>query len=448
MHGFYHTLRFRGVGGRAPPRSRRRLQPLSKGDTLVVMKTYIISLTIIGIASLSMAWMPAITQRLRISYAILYVLIGVLLYSLVDTLPWPNPIWEEAYAVHLTELIIIISLMGAGLKIDQRFSFTQWHIPFRLVTVTMVFSIAVVAVVSWWMLGFDPASALLLGAVLAPTDPVLASDVQVGPPREQRHDNVRFSLTAEAGLNDGMAFPFTWLAIAVATAAEPAQTAWEAWLWRDLVYRIVAGIVSGFLLGKLLAYLVLYLPDRNITLLTRDGFVAISTTLTVYGITELLHGYGFIAVFVTAITLRNYEMQHAYHGELHAFTDQIERILVAVMLILFGGSLVTGLFQALTWNMAFFSLACVFLIRPAAGMIALLGTPLHIKEKLAISFFGIKGIGAFFYLAFALHQASFRHGEALWSVVGFCVLVSIAIHGITAPYSMHKLRKQFEKTIE
>jgi NhaP-type Na+/H+ or K+/H+ antiporter len=230
------------------------------------MKSYIISLTIIGMASLGMAWMPAITQRFRISYSILYVLIGVLLYSLVDALPWPNPIWEEAYAVHLTELIIIISLMGTGLKIDQRFSLTQWKIPFCLVTVTMVFSIALVAVVSWWMLGFDPASALLLGAVLAPTDPVLASDVQVGPPLERRHDNVRFALTAEAGLNDGMAFPFTWLAIAVATAATPAQTAWEMWLWRDLVYRIVAGIASGFLLGKLLAYLVLYLPDKSITL--------------------------------------------------------------------------------------------------------------------------------------------------------------------------------------
>jgi sodium/hydrogen antiporter len=412
------------------------------------MKSYLISLTLIGMASLGMAWMPAITQRFRISYSILYVLIGVLLYSLVDVLPWPNPIWEETYAVHLTELIIIISLMGTGLKIDQRFSLTQWRIPFCLVTVTMVFSIALVAVVSWWMLGFDPASALLLGAVLAPTDPVLASDVQVGPPLEGRHDNVRFALTAEAGLNDGMAFPFTWLAIAVATAATPAQTAWEMWLWRDLVYRIVAGIASGFLLGKLLAYLVLYLPDKSITLLTRDGFVAISTTLMVYGVTELLHGYGFIAVFVTAITLRNYEMEHEYHGHLHAFTDQIERILVAVMLILFGGSLVTGLLDTLTWNMALFSLACILLIRPAAGIAALIGANLHVKEKLAISFFGIKGIGSFFYLAFALEQASFRHEAELWSAVGLCVLVSITVHGVTAPYSIHKLRKQFEQPLE
>jgi NhaP-type Na+/H+ or K+/H+ antiporter len=168
----------------------------------------------------------------------------------------------------------------------------------------------------------------------------------------------------------------------------------------------------------------------------------------VYGVTELLHGYGFIAVFVTAITLRNYEMEHEYHENLHAFTDQIERILVAVMLILFGGSLVTGLLNMLTWKMALFSLICVFLIRPAAGMAALIGAPMHAKEKLAISFFGIKGIGAFFYLAFALQQASFRYGEELWSVVGFCVLVSIAVHGVTAPYSIDKLRKQFEKKIE
>ena len=412
------------------------------------MKSYLISLTLIGMASLGMAWMPAVAKQLRISYSVLYSLLGVLLYSLVDALPWPNPIWEEAYAVHLTELIIIISLMGTGLKIDQPFSLTQWKIPFRLITVTMVLSIALVGVVSWWMLGFDPASALLLGAVLAPTDPVLAADVQVGPPLERRHDNVRFSLTAEAGLNDGMAFPFTWLAIAVATAATPAETAWEVWLWRDLGYRIVAGMASGFLLGKLLAYLVLYLPDKNMALLTRDGFVAISITLTVYGVTELLHGYGFIAVFVTALTLRNYEMEHEYHGNLHAFTDQIERILVAVMLILFGGSLVTGLLNMLTWKMALFGLACIFLIRPAAGMAALRGATLHAKEKLAISFFGIKGIGSFFYLAFALQQASFRDEKELWSVVGFCVLVSITVHGVTAPYSIDKLRKQFEKQVE
>jgi sodium/hydrogen antiporter len=412
------------------------------------MKSYLISLTIIGMASLGMAWMPTITQRLRISYSVFYVLLGVLLYSLVDVLPWPNPIWEEAYAVHLTELIIIISLMGTGLKIDQPFSVAQWTIPFRLVTITMVVSIALVGLVSWWMLGFDPASALLLGAVLAPTDPVLASDVQVGPPLENRHDNVRFALTAEAGLNDGMAFPFTWLAIAVATAATPAEIAWEVWLWWDVVYRIGAGMASGFLLGKLLAYLVFYLPDNNVTGLTRDGFVAISATLLVYGVTEMLQGYGFIAVFVTALTMRNYEMEHAYHEHLHSFTDQMERILVAVMLLLFGGSLVTGLLQALTWPMVLFSLACVVLLRPAAGLAALVGASMHAKEKLAISFFGIKGIGAFFYLAFALQQASFRDEQALWSVVGLCVLVSIIVHGVTVPYSITKLRKRFEQPLE
>jgi NhaP-type Na+/H+ or K+/H+ antiporter len=182
-------------------------------------------------------------------------------------------------------------------------------------------------------------------------------------------------------------------------------------------------------------------------LLTRDGFVAISTTLMVYGVTELLHGYGFIAVFVTAITLRNYEMEHEYHEHLHSFTDQTERILVAVMLILFSGSLVTGLLHTLTWKMALFALACIFLIRPSAGMAALIGANMHMKEKLAISFFGIKGIGAFFYLAFALHQTSFRYEKELWSVVGLCVLVSIMVHGVTAPYSIHQLRKQFEKKI-
>jgi sodium/hydrogen antiporter len=141
-------------------------------------------------------------------------------------------------------------------------------------------------------------------------------------------------------------------------------------------------------------------------------------------------------------------MELEYHSNLHALTDQIERILVAVMLILFGGSLLTGLLDRLTWNMALFSLACIFLIRPVAGLAALIGVNMRAKEKLAISFFGIKGIGSFFYLAFALQQASFGHEAELWSVVGFCVLVSIAVHGVTAPYSIHKLRKQFEQPLE
>ncbi|RYE05395.1 MAG: sodium:proton antiporter, partial [Sphingobacteriales bacterium] len=172
--------------------------------------------------------------------------------------------------VRLTELCVIVSLIGTGLKINKSFTWRHWNIPLRLVSVTMILCIAAVAFFGWIGLGFSAAAAILLGAVLAPTDPVLAADVQVSPPdakdrtdEEVKDDHVRFSLTAEAGLNDGMAFPFTWLAIQVAIATA-AGTAWLwEWLWFDVLYRIGAAVGLGYLLGKGLAYLLFVIPRKT-----------------------------------------------------------------------------------------------------------------------------------------------------------------------------------------
>ena len=408
------------------------------------MDNYILIVTVIGFAALSMAWMPAITAKTGISYSIIYVAFGAALYAFFDFLPRPDVDRYDDYAVHLTELVMIISLMGTGLKIDQPFSFRGWRVPFRLIIITMVLCIGIVTVMGWWIFKFDWASALLLGAVLAPTDPVLASDVQVGPPHEDEVDNVKFSLTAEAGLNDGTAFPFVWLAITLAAMASngPTDLSIQHWVLMDVFYRIAAGVASGFILGKILGYLIFDLPAKRKFLLTRDGFIAIAATLLVYGLTELIHGYGFIAVFVCAITMRAYERQHKFHKQLHEFTDQIERILLAIVLILFGGILVTGVFEKLTWGMALFGLAFIFIIRPLTAFIALTGPHLHYKEKGIISFFGIRGMGSFFYLSFALSQNWFNYGGELWALVSFIVLISILIHGLTASFSFKKLKEQ------
>ena len=406
-------------------------------DTL---DSYLVLITLIGIAALGMAWMPHFTKRTNISYAIVYVAAGAMLYLLTDALPFPDPLSKRESVLRLTELVVIISLMGTGLKIDQPFSFRSWKVPFRLVTITMVLSIALVAFLGKWMFGLNLSGALLLGAVLAPTDPVLASDVQVGPPLEKTKDNIRFSLTAEAGMNDGMAFPFTWLAIAVALS--PDEFAFHNWILKDLLFKIGVGIVSGYLIGKILAYAVFKVSHER-EIFIRDGFVAISATLITYGVTELLHGYGFIAVFIAAITIRNYELGHEYHRKLHSFTDQIERILLAIVLILFGGALVHGVIENISWNLVLFSLLCIFVIRPITAWVSLFRADLHRKEKLAISFFGIKGIGSFFYLAFAIQEAVFEDEKLLWSVVSCVVLFSIVIHGATATFSMKRLRDRF-----
>lgn len=408
------------------------------------MENYIPIVAIAGFALLAMAWMPGLTRRIKISYSIIYVVLGIVLYATLDFLPEADPVEYTSFSVRLTELMVIVSLMGTGLKIDEPFSFRNWRVPLRLISITMLLSIGIVALIGFLWLRLDIASAILLGAVLAPTDPVLADDVQVGPPLEKKRNDVRFSLTAEAGLNDGMAFPFTWLAITLAWIATDKANFWH-WLAFDFLYRIAAGVIIGFLVARIIAYLIFYKAKKKSFLATRDGFVAFSLTLLVYGATELVSGYGFVAVFVCAITLRNYELEHKYHIKLHSFTDQVERMLMAIVLILFGGTLVDKTFSSFSWSYLVFALAAVLIIRPATAWISVINSNLHFQEKAAISFYGIKGIGSLFYLAFAISHAEFQSPEKLWSITSLVILCSIIVHGISATVVMQRIEKRFTK---
>ncbi|MCH2548294.1 MAG: cation:proton antiporter, partial [Alphaproteobacteria bacterium] len=178
---------------------------------------YFIYLTLFGAAALSIGWVKILCNKISISYPIIYFLLGVVIYWAIPGLPWTHPFRDQTFTKHLTELMVIIALMGIGLKINRPFWTKHWIAPLLLATVAMILSITMIFGISYYLLGFTLASAALLGAVLAPTDPVLASDVQVGEPSETKEHEVKFSLTGEAGLNDGLAFPFIWLAIALAT---------------------------------------------------------------------------------------------------------------------------------------------------------------------------------------------------------------------------------------
>ena len=402
------------------------------------MSNYIVVIVVLGIGCLGMAWMPALAKKAYISYSIIYVCFGFVLYSLIDGLPEADPMKEENITMRLTEMVVIVSLMGTGLKTSEPFSFKRWAVPLKLVSITMLLSIAFMTVLGHVWLGLTFPSALLIGAALAPTDPVLASDVQLASPQEKSDSDVRFTLTAEGGLNDGMAFPFTWLAIALATSGfTPALM--KSWFIEDVLLKIVLGITSGFALGKVLSYLIFKLPGKAKLTTFGDGFVALSATLLVYGITELIHGYGFIAVFIAAITLRSVEMDHEYHLKLHEFTDQIERIFVAIVLILFGGSIADGILSRLTWKLVGFAAVAILLIRPVSAYFSLFGTRLDRREKVVISFFGIKGVGSLFYLSFALNEAKFENTPELWALVSLIILCSILIHGITATKAIQKI---------
>ena len=410
------------------------------------MNPYTLELTLIGLAALGMVWIPALTKDRGISYAIIYMLMGVLLYLIVpEHLPPADPGKHGTITMHFAEIIVIISLMGAGIKLDRPFSLKKWTSPIRLVTVAMLLGMAAATLIGYTLLGLGLASAVLLGAVLAPTDPVLASEVQVGPPNEKHKSETKFALTAEAGLNDGMAFPFVWLAIFLTLGKLTSTGDWLSWFGYDVVFKILVGIVIGWAFGKGVGYLLFDLSGKYKFLKTTDGFLALSLTFLVYGVTELLQGYGFFAVFICAVNLRHYEKGHEYHSELHDFTDQIERLLIAVLLILFGGSLVSGILDGLTTEMALFAIFLVFIIRPLTGMISLIKTDIDIKEKLAISFFGIRGMGSIFYLAFAFHEAAFDKQEELWAVTAFTILLSILVHGISSTPIMKHLQATLPK---
>ena len=136
--------------------------------------------------------------------------------------------------------------MGTGIKIDRNFSLRNWSSPLKLISIAMLLCIAACVLMGMLMLNLALPAALLLGAVLVPTDPVLASDVQVGPPNEKYKSETRFALPSEAGLNDGFAFPFIWLAILAATIGLQSESVIH-WLGYHLLYKIAAGIFLGWL---------------------------------------------------------------------------------------------------------------------------------------------------------------------------------------------------------
>ncbi|MFB4319089.1 cation:proton antiporter [Actinomadura sp. 21ATH] len=386
---------------------------------------------IAGAAALLAAALPGLIDRLPVSLPVLFLAAGLLLYALPLDLPAPDPVGQRAGLEHLTEVTLIVSLMGAGLALNRPFGLRTWGTTARLLAIVLPVTALLVAGAAHALLAWPLAAALLLGAALAPTDPVLASDVRVGEPTddpEHDDDEARFALTSEAGLNDGLAFPLVWTAIAVAGAGGMVKL-----VAVDFAYATAAGVVVGLVVGWLLGRL-FFGTERPVRLAERnEGFVALAATLLAYGIAEVLHGYGFVAVFTTACAIRAAERSHGYHGVLHGFIEQVERLLTAWLLLLLGGFVATGGLSALTWQGAAVGLLLLLVIRPLAGWAALYGGPAGRRERRVIAFFGVRGVGSLFYVAFALGQADFGVApESLWAVVAFTVVGSVCLHGLTS----------------
>lgn len=407
------------------------------------MALYDLVLVLVGIAVLGSVILPRLLDHRPLSFPIVYVAFGMLVFTLPLGLPTLNPTEHGVPAERLTELGVIIALMGAGLKLDRPLGLRRWQSTWRLLAITMPLTIAATALLGWWAAGFAIPTAVLLGAVVAPTDPVLASDVQVDPPQEGVEDEVRFALTSEAGLNDGLAFPFTYLAIAMATVGIAPENWLVEWVTIDVFYKITVGVIIGAIVGRALARFIFRYPASTRLATAMAGAEALAATFVSYGLTELASGYGFIAVFVTAVAIRDYEREHEYHQEMHDFAEVIERLVMAILLVLFGGAIVSGLFAPLTWQAVGVGLVIVLLVRPLTGLVGLLGYP---PERNAIAFFGIRGIGSFYYLAYGLNTAEFPGAELAWAVVGVTVLTSMVLHGITAAPVMRDLQRELAET--
>lgn len=394
-----------------------------------------------GLAMLVAALLPRLLGRAPISMPMIFVGAGMAAFTLFPDLPDPDPVQHSSFALHLTEICVIVSLMGAGLAINRAFHWRTWSTTWRLLAVTMPLSIAAVAFLGWWGLGLGVASALLLAAALAPTDPVLASEVQVSEPltedEESDDDEARFAITSEAGLNDGLAFPFTYAAIAISIAGL-APSGWLGeWLLLDVVWRLGVGVLVGLAVGWILRRLVFSsFSERHGFTRKADGFIALAATFLAYGAAEVAEGYGFVAVFVCACTIRAAERTHGLHAVLHTFVEQIERLLTVVVLILLGGAVARGILESLTVPDVLLAAAILLLIRPLTGWIALMGGKTGPRERSVIAFFGVRGVGSLFYIAYGLQNGDFPGGDRLWAIVTVVILGSILIHGVAASPTM------------
>lgn len=406
------------------------------------MTGHLVVLASLGVVVLSMSWLPSISKRIKISYPIILLLLGGVLFYAGVPIDWPDPFWPDYYTMCISEVIVVVSLMAAGLKIPIEKGQHFWNIPFRFILIAMPLCMGAAFLLGTQFLGLGAASALLLAVVLAPTDPVLAAEVQLADPEHQEGEppETEFALTAEAGINDGAAFPFTYMAVLFIQAGS-----WEAfdlwgWVLDELLLKVSLGVFLGWLMAKLLIGLYDWLKN-TFAIKTNDGLLAFAMAIAVYATTELLHGYGFLGVFIASLTLNKSETFHQhYKQKLHSFVDQMERLILVFWLLLFGGSILNGLLTFAGWEGFIFALVMIFLVRPLSGMLSLIAYNMPIKEKMAISFFGIRGIGSIFYLSWALVKLGEEcpDQEYIYSTVAIIILTSIVVHGITAPFVFKK----------
>lgn len=412
---------------------------------------------IIGVLLITIALSGTTLKRLPLSTAMLYLAAGVGLGPAGLDLLAPDPMSYSIILEMTTEVAVLISLFSVGLKLGLPFSHRSWRLPVRLAILTMSITIALISGIAMLGLGLPLGAAILLGAILAPTDPVLASDVQVIEAGDR--DRVRFSLTGEGGLNDGAAFPFVMLGLGLLGHHDLGIGGWR-WFAQDVIWAVGAGLLIGGILGTLIGRLVVYLRSRHRESVGLDEFLALGLIALTYGLALLSHTYGFLAVFAAGLALQrvkerptarasmnilqsglqNKEANEALatdsrHAsaymmqEVLGFNEQLERIVeVAIVLIV-------GAMLAYTYahpGAAWFVAAVLLVVRPISVWLGLLGVSASRDQRLLISWFGIRGIGSIYYLMYAInHGLPPSLEDELIPLTLTMVAVSIVVHGIS-----------------
>ena len=367
----------------------------------------------------------------------------------------PDPRLHAAWLEHLAEVALLISLFAIGMRLGVPLRDRRWWLPARLAFVAMAAMVALVAAVGVWGLGLSPGAAILLGAILAPTDPVLGSAVESEP--GPAHDRLRFSLAGEGGLNDGTAFPFVVLGLGLLGLPrfDPGGLRW----WSvDLVWATAGGLAIGALVGTATGRLVVHLRSRYGEAVGLDEFLGLGLVGMAYGLAQVSLASGFLAVFARAwrfsVCARHLVRSPALDGQcpkagrltgqqasamrdsVRAFNKQLENLAEMALVLIVGAMLAYAKPIASIW---WFVPLVLLVLRPLSVLVALPGAPLSMPERSMIGWFGIRGIGSVFYLMFAL-----RHGlqapvaDLFISLTLWTVAASIIVHGVTAQPLMRR----------
>ncbi len=343
-----------------------------------------------------------------------------------------DPIADHAVVERVAELALVIAVFGAGLAVERHIARHSKVVIAVLLLVVMPLTIAAIAAFGVLAMGLPLGAALLLGAILAPTDPVLAGDVGLSPPGEPDQGEPRLSLHTEAGINDGLASPFVLVGLFV---AERGGTSWLGeWVLSDVLYAVGVAVVLGVAAGWLIAASVARLRARELLAESLDGFFAPASALLVYGAAEVLGSYGLLAVFAAGIAFRRYEYEHEFNRRVHDGAEVAGRLLELAVLLMLGSMLTTtglGVPGLSGWLLA---PLIILILRPAL-VLAVTGRGfLDVRGRLFLAFFGVRGVAALFYAAIVADAGVLSHADTtkvVWTTI-VCVAVSIIVHGISA----------------